>query len=136
MKNAKKILFLCVANSSRSQMAEGLAKKILGEKFLIQSAGSYPSIVNPFAIKAMSKIAIDISDQWSKSIEDIDPATVDLVITLCGEEFCPVAFDHAQKLHWPMPNPGGFSDEERLESFCKVRDMIAVRIRELSKTFF
>ena len=129
-----KILFLCVANSSRSQMAEGLAKHLLGDDHLIQSAGSYPSHVNPFAIKALQKIGIDISKQWSKSIEDIAPETVDLVITLCGEEFCPVAFDHAKKLHWPMPNPGGFSDEERLENFCKVRDMIKKKIEELSET--
>ena len=78
----KRILFLCVANSARSQMAEGLARQILGAEYEIQSAGSKPSKVNPFAIKALKELEIDIENHYSKSVEDIKAETVDIVITL------------------------------------------------------
>ena len=84
------ILFLCVANSARSQMAEGLARQLFDEDVRVQSAGSEPSRVNPYAIRTMAEIGIDITKQSSKSVETIDPANVVLVITLCAEEVCPV----------------------------------------------
>ena len=127
----KKILFLCVANSGRSQMAEGIAKNLLGDKGLIQSAGSKPSFVNPFSIKALAEIGIDISGQTSKSVADIDPATVDTVITLCAEEECPVFLGKAERIHWPLPDPGkgAQTDEEKLKSFREVRDEISRRLK-------
>src|SRR3546814_14638889 len=76
-----RILFLCVANSARSQMAEGLARHLLCDRATVMSAGSAPSRVNPYAIEAMAEIGIDISGQRSKQVDDIDPAGVDLVVT-------------------------------------------------------
>jgi arsenate reductase len=128
----KKILFLCVANSGRSQMAEGIAKNLLGDKGLIQSAGSKPSRVNPFAITALWELGIDISGQRSKSVTEIDPATVDTVITLCAEEECPVFLGKAERIHWPLPDPGkgAVTDEEKLKSFREVRDEIGRRLKD------
>lgn len=129
----KNILFLCVANSARSQMAEGLARHYFSDQFKVQSAGSQPSVVNPFAIKALKELGIDISSQHSKSVNDIDPQTVDLVITLCAEEVCPVFLGQAERLHWPLPDPAGVagSDQDKLASFCQVRDEILRRLRSL-----
>ena len=76
----KHILFLCVANSARSQMAEGLARKILGGQAEVSSAGSEPASVNPHAIEAMAKIGIDITSQSSKSVDTIDLSNLDLVV--------------------------------------------------------
>jgi len=131
----KKILFLCVANSGRSQMAEGIAKQLLGNQGLIQSAGSKPSTVNPYSIKVLAEIGIDISKQYSKSVDDIDPATVDTVITLCAEEECPVFLGKAERIHWPLPDPGkgAVTDEEKLQSFRSVRDEIQRRLKEYLK---
>ena len=127
-----KILFLCVANSARSQMAEGLARQILGTKAEVLSAGSNPSTVNPFAIEALKEIGIDISKHKSKSIDEIDLKNLDLVITLCAEEVCPILPIKAKKLHWPLPDPasrkGGH--EEILSAFRNVRDEIKKRLQE------
>jgi arsenate reductase len=90
-----KILFLCVENSARSQIAEGIAKKIFGNMADIQSAGSNPSKVHPLAIEVMKEHGIDISGQKSKSIDKIDMADIDWVITLCAEEICPYLGGHA-----------------------------------------
>ena len=132
----KKILFLCVANSGRSQMAEGIAQQLLGDRGLIQSAGSQPSTVNPYSIKVLAEIGIDISKQYSKSVADIDPSTVDTVITLCAEEECPVFLGNAERIHWPLPDPGkgAATDEEKLKSFRDVRDEISRRLKAYLKT--
>ena len=100
-----RILFLCVANSARSQMAEGLARRIFGDRSEVISAGSQPSKVNPYAIEAMAEIGIDISGHRSKSVDAIDPAGIDLVITLCAEEICPVFPGRLRRLHWPISDP-------------------------------
>ncbi len=128
----KKILFLCVANSGRSQMAEGIAKELWGDSALIQSAGSKPSLVNPYSIKVLAEIGINASGQYSKSVADIDPSTVDTVITLCAEEECPVFLGKAERIHWPLPDPGvgANSEEEKLQSFRKVRDEIKSRLNK------
>jgi len=112
-------------------MAEGLAKAYFGNKALIQSAGSKPSRVNPFAIMAMNEIGIDISGQRSKSVTEIDPATVDTVITLCAEEECPVFLGKAERIHWGFPDPGvgKKTDQEKIQSFREVRDEIKKKIQ-------
>jgi arsenate reductase (thioredoxin) len=99
------ILFMCVANSARSQMAEGLARQLLGPEVEVLSAGSEPSTVNPYAVTAMAELGIDISGQRSKSVDEIDVATVDAVITLCAEEVCPVLPGRVRRLHWPIADP-------------------------------
>jgi arsenate reductase len=124
-----KILFMCVANSARSQMAEGLAKKLLGPNVKVQSAGSKATGVSPFAIEVMAEIGIDISKQTSKAVESIKPDSVDTVITLCAEEVCPVFLAKAKRFHWPFPDPGGLgSDDEILVRFRETRDKIKDRI--------
>lgn len=122
------ILFMCVANSARSQMAEGLARKILGDRIRVQSAGSEPSDVNPYAIEVMRELGIDLTTHHSKSVQSIDPNTVDTVITLCAEEVCPVFLGKARRLHWAIPDPASkdssISREDMLTRFRKTRDTI------------
>lgn len=127
------LLFLCVANSARSQMAEGLARARFGARARVASAGSSPAAVNPLAVAALDEIGIDIRGQRSTSVDDVDPATVDVVVTLCAEEVCPVFPGRVRRLHWPMPDPAGASgsDAERLERFRSVRDEIARRLANL-----
>jgi arsenate reductase len=129
-----KILFLCVANSARSQMAEGLARSIFGDGVTVASAGSEPSgKVSPFAVEAMKEIGIDISAHYSKSWDHLPPAmfiNLDYVITLCAEEICPTLSVRSKKLHWALPDPAkaGATDEERLEAFRRTRDEIGKRL--------
>ncbi len=127
---SKGLLFLCVANSARSQMAEGIAKSLAGDQILVQSAGSSPSRVNPLAIRALAEIGIDITGNGSKSVSEIDPAGVGTVITLCAEEVCPVFLGQATRIHWPLPDPAGHEgpEEEQLERFRQVRDELETRI--------
>lgn len=127
---------MCVANSARSQIAEGLARKILGSDFEIASAGSKPTHVNQFAIKALHDIGIDISDSKSKSFEalsEIFKSNLDLVITLCDEEVCPSILSNCKKIHWPIPDPALFkgSDQEKLQKFSETRDLIFSKLENL-----
>ncbi len=130
------ILFLCVANSARSQMAEGLARQLF-PGFRIQSAGSRPSRVNPYALEARAEAGIDASGQASKSVEDIDPASVDLVITLCAEEVCPLFLGKAERLHWPIPDPASddpsLAPEDLRARFRAGRDEIRRRLAALGE---
>lgn len=133
------LLFLCVANSARSQMAEGLARQMF-PALRIQSAGSRPSRVNPYAIEVLAELGIDASSHASKSVQDIDPATVDLVITLCAEEVCPRFLGKAERLHWPIPDPA--SEDPSLmpdplrERFRAARDEIRRRLEVLKAERF
>jgi arsenate reductase (thioredoxin) len=133
----KRVLFLCVANSARSQMAEGLARAMLGGQLDVRSAGSQPSRVNPYAIEAMAEVGIDISGHLSKSVDDIDPASVDAVVTLCAEEVCPVLPGRVTRLHWPIPDPASsdstISDQEMRQRFRVARELIRERLPELSR---
>ncbi len=128
------ILFLCVANSARSQMGEGLARQLF-PGFRIQSAGSRPSHVNPYAIEALAELGIDASVHASKSVLEIDPATVDLVITLCAEEVCPAYLGRADRLHWPIPDPASddptLTAEDLRARFRVGRDEIRRRLMAL-----
>lgn len=126
--NQKSILFLCVANSARSQMAEGLGRMIFGPQFLVQSAGSEPSKVNPYALEVMKELGVDLETHHSKSVQTIDPQTVGTVITLCAEEVCPAFLGKAQRFHWPIPDPASkdasLPREEMLQRFRTARDTI------------
>lgn len=133
------ILFLCVANSARSQMAEGLARQIF-PGLRIQSAGSRPSRVNPYAIEVLSEVGIDASNQKSKSVQDIEPTSVDLVVTLCAEEVCPLFLGKAEKLHWPIPDPASddpsLTPEQLRSRFRAGRDEIRRRLEILKAERF
>ncbi len=125
---SKHILFLCVANSARSQMAEGLARMMFGERRPVMSAGSDPSTVNPYAVEVMRELGVDLSTHHSKSVHAIDPATIGTVITLCAEEVCPVFLGEARRLHWPIPDPASkdpaISRNEMLIRFRAARDTL------------
>jgi len=126
------ILFLCVANSARSQMAEGLARSMYESKAVIASAGSKPSRVNPYAIDVMKEVGIDLGSHSSKSVDDVDPADVDVVITLCAEEVCPVFLGNVKRLHWPILDPASddssLGRDEMLARFRTTRDTIREKL--------
>ncbi|PRP95352.1 Arsenate-mycothiol transferase ArsC1 [Enhygromyxa salina] len=130
------LLFLCVANSARSQMAEGFAREIFGDAVRVESAGSSPTRVNPLAIEAMREVGIDLSTHSSKSVSTVDPDEIDLVITLCAQEVCPVFLGRAQRLSWPLRDPDRgheqLDDEERLEHFRVAREQLRARIEVLA----
>lgn len=135
MNEPKSLLFLCVANSARSQMAEGLARMMFGDRVRVQSAGSEPSQVSPHAIEVLREVGADLSTYRSKSVETIDPSTVDTVITLCAEEVCPAFLGKARRLHWPIPDPASkdpsISREEMLARFRTARDAIREALEKL-----
>lgn len=131
------ILFLCVANSARSQIAEGLAKALAGGKHHIQSAGSEPSgHVHPLAIEVMQEIGIDISSHHSKAIDDLEHTFInnlDYAITLCAEEVCPVLHSGAKRIHLANPDPAATtgSHERQLAAFRQVRNAIKADLEKL-----
>lgn len=128
------ILFLCVANSARSQLAEGLAKAIFGMDAQIESAGSQPSgVVQPWAVRVLQEDGIDISKNWSKSVSDLPSEFVeklDFVITLCAEEICPVLPTTALRLHWPIQDPASAEESVKAEAFRKAKLEIHARLTE------
>jgi len=136
MTTTRSILFLCVANSARSQMAEGLARAHFGGRVLVQSAGSAPTRVNPYAVSAMAELGIDITGHRSTAAAEIDPESIDLVITLCAEEVCPTMLGAKERLHWPLTDPDrkheALSDAERLQHFRVARDDIKRRLAALN----
>lgn len=127
------ILFLCVANSARSQMAEGIARSLVPPGVVVSSAGSSPSQVRREAVAVMAEIGIDISGQRSKSVDEIDARSVDAVITLCAEEVCPAFLAPARRVHWGLPDPAaaGGNEAERLAAFRRIREELMQRLRLL-----
>lgn len=134
MSRKRRVLFLCVANSARSQMAEGLARGLFGDRVDPASAGSAPTTVNPFAIEVMAELGIDISGQCSKLVDELDVREFDAVVTLCADEVCPAVPVASERLHWPIEDPAKrVPDEspERLRGrFRTARDDIRDRLRQ------
>ncbi len=130
-----KILFMCVANSARSQLAEGLARLILKPETEIASAGSSPSRLNPYAVEVMREMSVDLSSHYSQRVEDLPTDFVeqlDYVITLCAEEVCPALLSKAKRLHWPIADPATdepLSQAEMLLRFRQARDLIHARLQ-------
>ena len=126
------VLFLCVANSARSQMAEALARSLFPASVRVMSAGSAPSKVNPWAIEVLAELGLDLTSHHSKSVQSIDPALVDTVITLCAEEVCPVFLGSARRLHWPIDDPAtkdlDLPREEMLRRFRSARDLLREKL--------
>jgi arsenate reductase len=114
-------------------MAEGIARAIAPPEVVVSSAGSEPAAVRPEAIAVLAEIGIDISDHQSKSIDDIDAGSVEVVVTLCAEEVCPAYLGYAERLQWPMADPAAVGDDEatRLEAYRAARDVIKRRIEKL-----
>jgi arsenate reductase len=114
-------------------MAEGLARSLSPEGLTIYSAGSMPAAINPYAVRVMRELGIDISSQFSKGLGQVPLDEIDTVVTLCAEEVCPVLPSEVQRLHWPCRDPAAASgsDEARLASFRRVRDAIRAKLIEL-----
>jgi arsenate reductase len=127
-----KALFLCTANSCRSQMAEGLINHFLGDKIAAFSAGTEATYVNPTAIEVMKEIGIDISKHQSKDLTAFDGQIFDYVITLCGNanETCPLYIGGTKKTHIGFNDPAKArgTKEEVLSEFRRVRDEIKEKI--------
>jgi arsenate reductase (thioredoxin) len=132
-KRPRHILFLCVANSARSQMAEGIARSLAPQGATVSSAGSAPASVRPQAIHVLKEIGVDISGHRSKGLDSIDAGSVDAVITLCAEEVCPVFLGKAHRVHWGLPDPAAVTgtEEARLDAFRTVRDELLRRLNFL-----
>jgi len=123
---------MCVANSARSQMAEGLARHLGANKVSVWSAGSAPTQVRPEATHVLGELGIDISTHSSKTIEAIPQEQIDTVITLCAEEVCPWFPGDPVRLHWPLTDPAKPESvpwEERLTAFRDCRDLLAEKIQ-------
>jgi arsenate reductase len=131
----KKILFVCIHNSARSQMAEAFVNRSCAKVFEAHSAGIEPGTLNPLVVEAMGEIGIDISGNQTKSVSDILKSGVAFsrVITVCDEtsaERCPVFPGNTARLHWSFPDPSAFEGtrEERLKKIRDVRDAIQAKI--------
>lgn len=129
----KGILFLCVANSARSQIAEGIARHLLPRNISVFSAGSRPTEVRSEAIAVLSEIGIDISSQYSKPVDEIPLERIDVTITLCAEEECPFFPGNVRRIHWGLTDPAAVtgSEADRMIAFRKTRDELISRIQTL-----
>jgi arsenate reductase (thioredoxin) len=133
----KKVLFVCIHNSARSQMAEAFLNQICGEEFEACSAGLEPGKLNPIVVEAMAEVGIDISQNQTKAVDDFiqSARSFSHVITVCDEtsaERCPIFPGVTTRLHWSFPDPSRFqgAQAEKLAQTRKVRDMIEERIRQ------
>lgn len=128
----KGVLFLCVANSARSQLAEGLARRLAPPGVDVASAGSEPGTIRPEAVAVLAERGIDASGQRSKGLDAIDVERVTHVVTLCAEEVCPVFPGAVSRLHWPQADPAAVPGDEgaRLDAFRAARDAIEARLRD------
>jgi arsenate reductase len=131
----KRVLFVCIHNSARSQMAEAFLKERCGNEFEVQSAGLEPGKLNPVVVEAMQEVGIDISDNPTKAVSDFikNGKTFTYVITVCDEtsaERCPIFPGVTTRLHWSFPDPSGFpgTPEEKLAKTREVRDTIKAKI--------
>jgi arsenate reductase (thioredoxin) len=133
----KKVLFVCIHNSARSQMAEVFLNQICGDEFEAHSAGIEPGKLNPIVVDAMQEIRIDISGNKTKSVSDFlrSGKLFAYVITVCDEtsaERCPIFPGMTTRLHWGFPDPSAFqgSRDEKLEKVREVRDAIKEKIEQ------
>ncbi len=126
-------LFMCVANSARSQLAEGIARSLAPASVRVFSAGSEPTQIRPEAVKVLRSMGLDPSGQHSKGVEAIDPEQVDTVITLCAEEVCPVYLGRAHRVHWGLPDPAREegSPSDRLNAFFRTASELKKRLQVL-----
>ena len=127
-----RVLFLCTGNSARSQMAEGLARHLAGDRLDVSSAGSVPSDLHPLAIAVMDERGIDIRNQRSKHLREFLDVSFDDVVTVCDRaaQNCPVFPGRATRHHWSLPDPAAVEGDSvvRLASFREVRDDLERRL--------
>jgi arsenate reductase len=134
MAQLPRVLFLCTANSARSQIAEGLARHVAGDRLEVHSAGTKPSSVRPEAIQVMKEIGIDITNHRSKHVDEFSGQRFDYVITVCdnAKESCPVFPRNTQRIHWRLEDPAAVEGphEQRLAVFRRIRNEIAGRLKD------
>ena len=132
--NKPRVLFLCTANSCRSQMAEGMLRKLGGDQFEAASAGAQASRVNPDAVRAMKEIGIDISTHRSKDASEFRGQNFTYVVRVCdrAKETCPIFPGAFRYYDWGLDDPAAAkgTDEERMEVFRRVRNQIEARVKE------
>ena len=132
--NKPRVLFLCTANSCRSQMAEGMLRKLGGDQFEAASAGAQASRVNPDAVRAMKEIGIDISTHRSKDASEFRGQNFTYVVRVCdrAKETCPIFPGAFRYYDWDLDDPAAAkgTDEERMEVFRRVRNQIEARVKE------
>jgi arsenate reductase (thioredoxin) len=140
MSQKEKVLFVCVHNSARSQMAEELLRKLAGDRFEVASAGLEPGALNPIVVEVLKEEGIDISGKKTQAVFDLfkKGSLYRYVITVCDEanaERCPVFPGICQRLHWGFPDPSKFlgSPQERLAKTREVRDQIKKKIEQWLK---
>jgi arsenate reductase len=133
----KKILFVCVHNSARSQMAEAFLNQCGEDRFVAGSAGLKPGQLNPVVVEVMRESGIDISGKKTRGVDDLIQAgeLFDYVVTVCNEsesEGCPIFPGTAKRLHWPFPDPSRFEGtvEEKLQRTRELRDLIRAKVEE------
>jgi len=128
-----RVLFLCIHNSSRSQMAEGFARLIAPPGVEVMSAGTEPRDVHVRAREVMSEVGVDLAGQSSKHLDQVPWREADTVVTLCGEadEACPPLPAVVRRVHWPLPDPSAAPRAKQLEIFREVRDEIRWRVASL-----
>jgi len=136
----KKVLFICVHNSARSQIAETFLNDLGQGEYLAESAGLEPGKLNPYVVRVMKELGYDLSNNKTKSVLDFyrDGKLYSYVITVCDEgnsERCPIFPGQVERLHWSFPDPSGFkgSEEEILNKTRDVRDKIFEKIRSWIK---
>ena len=131
----KSVLFICVENRARSQIAEGMAKHFLGHSFHVFSAGSRPAErVHPMAIAVMAEVGIDISKQIPKSFEDVDWTTIDYAVLLCSDDGCPLLPKNVKLLRWPLPDPASEIGDAQIKKFRKIRDELRDKIHNFEES--
>ena len=136
-----KVLFLCVHNSARSQMAQAFLEKYGEGRFEVDSAGLEPGKLNPYVIRAMAEVGIDISGNPTKSVFDLFKAgkVFQVVVSVCSKEAaerCPIFPGLSEKLHWPFADPSTFAggDAEIMAKVRQVRDQIDLAVKEFVAT--
>lgn len=136
-----RVLFVCVQNSARSQMAEALANHLCGSEMQASSAGLEPGALNPLAVEAMREIGVEISARPTQSVFDLlrSGELFSYVITVCDEssaERCPIFAGITKRLHWSLADPGAFegTQEKKLAKTRLVRDEIRGKIEELCRS--
>lgn len=133
----KKVLFLCVHNSARSQMAEAYLKKYGLARFEAESAGLEPGVLNPFVVRALAEDGIDIAGKPTRDVFGIfkEGRSFDCVVTVCSKEAaerCPIFPGKVERRHWPFDDPSKFTgtDEEIMAKVRVVRDAIREKVLE------
>jgi arsenate reductase len=134
------VLFICIHNSARSQMAEAWLNHICGDFFSAESAGLEPGTLNPFVVRAMQEIGIDISQKKTQAVFDVFKAgkLFSHVVTVCDEtsaEKCPVFPGITKRLHWSFADPSALTgnDEEKMAGVRKIREEIRAKVKKWCK---